>query len=109
MSVDIVGKLKTGKTIHDVALWVQAINAYVGQVGTNPETGEDYFPRLIKVNPDAVKIEDMIGDVTTPPDVYGRFMVRLTDYEYLDWSILPMDTAPFTIVSGKPAVTGSFA
>lgn len=106
----IYGKLKPNKTIRDVAAEIQAMNQLVGTLGINPETGEDYFPRPIKCDPNAATLENCIGDGVTIPDQYGRFAVQISDVDYIDWSVLPMQPQTFTVISGnKPFSTGNFA
>ncbi len=106
--MDITIKLKAGATIKDAALEVQALNQYVGKMGINPETGEDYFPRAIPCNPDSETPEGFLGMVNTPVDEFGRLNIRL-DFEYLDLSALPAQPTTFSFVLGKPAKTGNFA
>lgn len=106
--IDVTIKLKPGKTLKDVALEIQQLNQYVGQMGINPETGEDYFPRAIPCNPDSEKQEGFVGVVNTPPDEYGRVNVRLP-FEYLDLSALPAQPSTFSFIVGVPIQTGHFA
>lgn len=87
--------------VRAVALELEALNQYVGQMGINPETGEDYFPRPIPANSACTKIEGMLGD-NSIPDAYGRMIIRVP-FEYLDYSMLPITT--FSFVGGKPAAT----
>lgn len=107
--LDIVIQIKAGKTLKDVALEIQALNQYVGQMGINPATGADWFPRPIKCNPDSTSTEGFLGDVNTPPDPQGYVNVRIMDYQYINWGKLPAMPSTFTVVSGKPDDTGVIA
>ena len=91
--------------LRAAATEIKGINAYVGKMGINPETGEDFFPRPIPCNPDCDKAEGMLGD-NTPPDMYGRLVVRLP-FTYIDFSMMPITT--FTVVGGKPEMTAVIA
>ena len=102
MSLDITAKIKAGLTIQHVCAEITALNQLVGTLGTNPETGEDYFPRPIAVS------ENTIGNAMTPVDEYGRFQTRIDNYDYLDWSVIPAPST-FTIVSGRPSTVAVFA
>ena len=97
--IDIVVKLKPEATLRDVALEVQALNAYAGT---------EEFPRPIPCNPDSEQVEGFLGLVNTPPDEMGRVNVRI-DYEFLDLSFLPAEPQTFTFILGKPDETGEFA
>lgn len=105
----ITVKAKNGATLRQIATEIQALNQYVGQIGTNPETGEDWFPRPIACNPDSEVQEGFVGDCNTPMDSFGRFQVMISNYEYIDWDALPAQPQTFSIISGKPATTGAFA
>ena len=108
MSLDIVIQLKAGKTLKDVATEIKALNAYVGQMGINPATNEDWFPRPIMCNPDSTIPEGFLGALNSPPDTQGYVNVRLTDYAYINWGKLPAQPTTFDVVSGKPESTGGF-
>jgi len=107
--LDITIQIKTGKTLKDVATEVQALNAYVGQMGINPATGEDWFPRPIACNPLSETQEGFIGAVNTPPDAQGYVQVRIDNYLYLNTSKLPAIPTTFAFVYGKPETTAVFA
>ena len=107
--LDIVIQLKAGKTLKDCANEVQALNNYVGQMGINPATGEDWFPRPIQCNPDSTTPEGFLGSVNTPPDEQGYCNVRIDNYLYINWGKLPASPSTFDVVSGKPESTGVFA
>lgn len=109
MALDLVLQLKNGADLKAVATEVKALNAYVGHLGLNPATGEDWFPRPFKCNPDSTSVEGFVGDVNTPPDVQGYFNVRINDYTYINWGMLPQQPQTFNIVTGKPETTGIFA
>ena len=106
--LDIVIQLKEGKTLKQVATEIKALNNYVGQMGINPATGEDWFPRPIQCNPDSTQPEGFLGSVNTPPDEQGYVNVRLADYTYINWGKLPAAPTTFDVVSGKPESTGGF-
>jgi hypothetical protein len=109
MSLDITIQLKDGKTLRDCALEVQALNAYVGMMGINPATGEDWFPRPIACNPDSESQEGFLGSVNTPPDEQNYVQVRIDNYLYINWGKLPAAPTTFVVVSGKPESTAVFA
>lgn len=109
MPLDIVVQLKTGKTLADVATEIKALNSFVGKMGINPATGEDWFPRPIQCNPEATQPEGFLGSVNSPPDEQGYVNVRLDNYQYINWGKLPAQPTTFDVVSGKPDSTGAFA
>lgn len=107
--LDLVLQLKGTATLKDVATEIKTLNAYVGQLGINPATGEDWFPRPFKCNPDATNAEGFVGDVNTPADEQGYFNVRIANYDYINWGKLPATPQTFSVVSGKPPSTGVIA
>ena len=78
-------------------------------MGINPATGEDWFPRPIKCNPDATNQEGFLGDANSPPDEQGYVNVRIMNYQYINWGKLPASPTTFVVVSGRPDATGVFA
>ena len=83
--------------------------AEVEQLNQFAQEGTD-FPRPIKCNPKAEKVEDTLGDVCTPPDANYRMQVRIDNYSYIDQEFFPAAPKTFTFVVGnKPEETGVFA
>ena len=107
--LDLVLQFKGAATLKDVANEITALNGYVGKLGVNPATGEDWFPRPFACNPNSINQEGFVGSVNTPPDEQGYFNVRLDNYDYINWGKLPATPQTFSVVSGKPPSTGIFA
>jgi hypothetical protein len=107
--MDIVLRLKGTSTLKDVATEIAALNTYVGKLGINPATGQDWFPRPFTCNPESTNPEGFLGEGNTPPDDQGYFTVRIANYLYIDWGKLPAMPTTFYVISGKPETTGVIA
>ena len=86
--LDVCIRLKAGKSLDDVKSEVQTLNGYA-QEGTP-------FPRPVLCE-------------FTPSSEEGFVNVRISNYNYLDWSVLPAQPSTFTIVSGLPETVTVFA
>ena len=97
---------KDGKplTLRDVALEVQALNAYVNPVGK--------FHTAIPCNPDSETQEGFLGICNTPPTTTedGSFVsVQVDGYQWIDVGFFPAMPSTFSVIAcGQPPV-GVFA
>ena len=101
--------IKLLKKDGDIRYSPWEVAAEVEQLNQFAQEGTD-FPRPIKCNPQALNVEDTVGDACTPPDANYRMQVRIDNYSYLDMEFFPAPPTTFTfVVGGIPEETGVFA
>lgn len=81
--------------------WKPAILAAIAEVQALNEAIPALQADPIPVNPDAEQIENMMGDVMSPPNEFGYSTVRIDGWRKL---IMPRGVAPttFSLVFGQP-------